>query len=789
MAQPVRIFFSYAHEDDRWRIQLEKALKLLERQGLVESWHDRKLLPGEDWARGIDIALERAELILFLVSADFLASEYIWGVEMRRALEREAEGTARVVPLILRDCDWHSAPFGRLQALPRDGKAVSSWSDQDAAWAEVARAIRRIVEVSARASAPAAVPGAAPDPRRYLEALEAEHSYVEIRGMGATVAEQLPLDRVYTRLKVAGGVGPGRRRPGGKEALEREAEERSLELPEVLAEHRHAVLVGDPGSGKTTFLRFAAQVLARALLTASPGLAKEKLGLDGEVPFPLFIPLSRLAEQLAKQDDAKLPADAPEHLLRYLDFAQRGHAFGLPAGYLRGRAEAGGCFFLLDGLDEVPGALRPRVAAIVEKWVVAGTRANRHLISCRTRAYAGTARLRTVPSFRLAAFTPAEVAQFVRAWSRALYRVAPEDGESSAADQAEAYRQGLQAAIEAHPHVAPLSESPLMLTMLAVVHWNQRKLPEQRVELYGKAVDYLLDSRNEQSAFPSPLRREALQALALALFEDPEGVQRSLGRASAAAAVAPVLAVPAKEAESYLEAESLHSGLLVSRSEGEVEFWHLSFQEYLAAVELANRAASGGDFWSTLEPHLFDDRWSEVVLLLGGCLRGYGLRAARGYVERILATGKDPIGQARAVGLLGRVLRDLRPYGGDAAAGTAFEVALTETLSLLRPGGPAAPEALRVEVGEALGQAGDPRLEDAHANRVALPGGSFWMGAQQRDRQAPGFDPEAFDDEAPVHRVTVSSFTIGRYPVTVGEFRRFVEAEGGGYLNPRHWDP
>ena len=494
---------------------------------------------------------------------------------------------------------------------------------------------------------------------------------------------------------------------------------------------------------------------------------------------------------LATNHDSSLPGDAPEHLLRFLEFLLRGQSYSLPGDYLRRRLESGGCLLLLDGLDEVPGLARARVTAIVEKLVIQHRNRNRHLLTCRTRAYQGDRRLGTVPSFRLAAFEPAQVAERVKASSRALFRVPPHDGDGVAAGQAEAYRQQLQEAIDAHPDVGPLTESPLMLTLLAVVHWNRRKLPEQRAEFYDAAIEYLLEARREQSAFPLALRREALQALALAMVEDPEGVQRSLGQSAAAVAVAPVLGVELPAAEEFVDDEALCSGLLVSRTEGEIEFWHLSFEEHLAASQLvALQLATGEDYWSRIERHLHDDRWSEVLLLLASSLhRRGGARASKRLVEKILATGTDPASRARAVGLVGRLLRDLRPYGGDPAAGTAYEAALTETLALFEPDGQAAPEAVRVEVGEALGLAGDPRLLDSFAHRVAFAGGRFRMGAQKDDRGAPNHDPEAFGDEAPVHWVTVSPFTMGRYPVTVGEFRRFLEAKEKGYLNPRLWSP
>ncbi|GAB4562791.1 MAG: hypothetical protein Tsb0020_11400 [Haliangiales bacterium] len=144
---PCRLFYSYCHADEARRDRLETHLKLLQRQGRIASWHDRRITPGSDWSQAIDQHLEAADIILLLVSADFLASDYCWSVETKRALERHHAGSARVIPIILRSCDWHQATFGRLQALPGDGKPVSQWDDEDDAWTEIARALRELIDV------------------------------------------------------------------------------------------------------------------------------------------------------------------------------------------------------------------------------------------------------------------------------------------------------------------------------------------------------------------------------------------------------------------------------------------------------------------------------------------------------------------------------------------------------------------------------------------------------------------------------------------------------------------
>src|SRR5215831_602640 len=140
------LFYSYAHEDERLRKQLETHLSLMHKQGIIAEWYDRKIVPGSDWSQEIDAHLNSASIILLLVSSDFLASEYCYGIEMQRALERHKNGEAQVVPIILRPVDWDGAPFAHLQCLPRDGKAVTEWDNRDAAFRDITRGIRTVLE-------------------------------------------------------------------------------------------------------------------------------------------------------------------------------------------------------------------------------------------------------------------------------------------------------------------------------------------------------------------------------------------------------------------------------------------------------------------------------------------------------------------------------------------------------------------------------------------------------------------------------------------------------------------
>ncbi len=140
------VFFSYSHEDEALRDELETHLAALKRQGRVRTWHDRKISAGREWAGQIDDNLHSADIILLLVSPPFIASHYCWDVEMIDALKRHEDGEARVIPIILRHADWLYAPFGKLQALPEDGRPVVSWPNRDEAFLNVVEGIRTAIK-------------------------------------------------------------------------------------------------------------------------------------------------------------------------------------------------------------------------------------------------------------------------------------------------------------------------------------------------------------------------------------------------------------------------------------------------------------------------------------------------------------------------------------------------------------------------------------------------------------------------------------------------------------------
>lgn len=142
----VEVFCSYAHEDEEYRQQFETHLSALKRQGLISLWHDQQILPGSNWAHTIDKHLETASIIVLLISADFIASDYCYDVEMERALERHKANEARVIPIVVRPCEWQQLPLASLHALPTDGKPISTWTPRDEAWMQVTAGLRRVIE-------------------------------------------------------------------------------------------------------------------------------------------------------------------------------------------------------------------------------------------------------------------------------------------------------------------------------------------------------------------------------------------------------------------------------------------------------------------------------------------------------------------------------------------------------------------------------------------------------------------------------------------------------------------
>jgi hypothetical protein len=145
MQRPIEVFFSYAHEDESLMDEVRRQLVVFDRQGLIRKWHDRLIPPGSDWRGRIDERLAHSDVILLFISPNFFDRDYCYKAEMAEAMRLHQAKSATVVPIILRPCAWESAPFASLQALPKDGRPITTWADRDAACLDVAEGVMRVV--------------------------------------------------------------------------------------------------------------------------------------------------------------------------------------------------------------------------------------------------------------------------------------------------------------------------------------------------------------------------------------------------------------------------------------------------------------------------------------------------------------------------------------------------------------------------------------------------------------------------------------------------------------------
>ena len=223
-AKPITVFYSYAHEDDLLRKELEKHLTSVLSQELINPWHDRLIVAGTEWGRTINEQLNTASLIFLLISPDFLASEYCYRIEMPQAMQRHHAQQARVIPIILRHVDWTDTPFSKLQALPTDGRPVTAWTNADEAFLNVAMGVRRTIEelnAQVLQRDPTRLPN---DPISHFISLE---TYLKPAG------HKFPTEHDFTQ---------------GRVCL---AEPYASQIREALDKKRHALLVGNPAAGKT----------------------------------------------------------------------------------------------------------------------------------------------------------------------------------------------------------------------------------------------------------------------------------------------------------------------------------------------------------------------------------------------------------------------------------------------------------------------------------------------------------------------------------------------------------
>ncbi|MFY9820655.1 MAG: SUMF1/EgtB/PvdO family nonheme iron enzyme [Thermoanaerobaculia bacterium] len=621
--------------------------------------------------------------------------------------------------------------------------------------------------------------------RVYLQVLVDTYRYLDLRGMGISdrVALKLPLLEMYVPLKARLHTPEGEtwarqlrvagRMPAAEEGADM-GERLSAPVPvlELLQRHDGLVLLGDPGAGKTTFLK----VLALALASGQG----EALGLGGRLP--ILLPLAAYANALADRD---VSLDA--FIARYYEDERK---IQVPLGALLEQAlQRGSALLLLDGLDEVRDAGRrhlvvDRVRDFYSRHRQAGKGGNRFVLTSRIVGYREV-RLAAegLAEATLVDFDDEEIEEFLSKWTVSIEKAVGGETEVARA-KAERERGELQAAVRVNPGVRSLASNPLLLTILALMKRGGIALPDRRVELYKNYVETLLKHWNLARSLAGRSGREVdlvetlkvLEPLALWMHEVSPGVglvkEGELLRKLESLCAGRGHADAAHAAEGFLLDVRDHSSLLLSRGEHHYGFIHLTFQEYLAAVALARKAREGAVVLiKALAPHVGEAPWHEVVVLTVAHLAiiDQWEQAASEVVEGLLGLAPGPPGEAAV--WMGEAVADAGPGAVTAACRKKVVAALLDTLGAAGRVEPAR----RAAAGKALAAVGDPRPEVMTVEAMELrtvPAGPFHMGSEEGD-------PNGYKDERPAHDCDLPyEYRIGRYPVTVAQFREYVDATG-----------
>ncbi len=608
---------------------------------------------------------------------------------------------------------------------------------------------------------------------RYLTHLLNLYRYLDFKGMGVSdrVALRMPLLEMYVPLKARIEMPEGETwsrelRLAGRQVSEEEAKAMGQRLSEpqplleLLGRHDGLIILGDPGAGKTTFLKY---------LTLRLALGEgEALGLGKRLP--LLVPLSAYANAL---DRADVPLD--EFVATY--YRQRGIKLPL-AAMLTEALERGGTLLLLDGLDEVRKLSQRRVVVdrVVDFFTMEQQKGNKFILTSRIVGYREVRPVvEGLAECTLVDFEAEEIEQFVGQWTGALERAARGD-TPVAAEEAARERVELLAAVDRNPGVRQLAANPLLLTILALMKRQGVILPERRVELYQKYIETLLRYWNLSRGLGRPPRRDldvvetvrVLAPLALWMHQASPGVglvkQAAVRRRLAEIYTHRGEAEPEQAARQLLADAREYASLLLERGSGAYGFIHLTFQEYLAATAIAQQGQRDIEpVVAALAAHIGDDNWYEVSLLTIGYLGIVQQRdeAAGAVLGELIKQAPGQAGQA--VVLAGEAVLDAWPGGVTPTCKRAIVEALQTTMvddTVSLP--------LRAKAGGVLGRLGDPRAGITTLPPLLTPPiqGEFLYGKKKEKRE-------------------VAPFRAGVYPVTHAQFGQCIEA--GGYDNQDWW--
>lgn len=644
--------------------------------------------------------------------------------------------------------------------------------------------------------------------RRYLAGVIRETRRLTYVDADSADAEQAPLalDQIYIRLEVAAQVGADGKPLGQAQRRERAKPEpvRQMTALEALGYHGRLVLLGSPGSGKSTFARHLAYCLARA------GCGEARLELlapdwrRGALT-PIWVELSPFADWLSQSDTGQSPG---ELLWAYLA-AQHSPAL---AAELRRRLESDTAVLLLDGLDEVPaGQLLARVRAAIE--ALTATRSpSTALLTCRVLDYAEPRRaLRGWPTETLLPFSNQLQHAFIAGWFGTLER----EGRTLQGSAAE-LTERLQRAVREKADLQRLAGNPLLLTMMATLQGARGELPDKRVELYEQCLDQLLRrwrrrpgrpdlegflgiedwSRADTDRLLDHLGYAAESKKSDDAADDDDTGQTGSAHLTRRGLIDAAEGVFAKHVSNPLSyAERLceyidtygSNGIVQKHGPDHYRFPHRTFREFLAARRLISNHAWPDEpkLTQRLVARATNPQWHEALLLAASLLVVKSTADSLAMVVRkLLEVRAGSRAWAANIIAAGELLaqterRELEGFG-EARVWDDTIAALIRLLDQAKQPRPRYDTATLVRAGLALGQLGDLRAGICTLNPdwCDVPKGEFLLGST-------GADADADDDEKPQRNVWLPDFRISRYPVTNAQWRAFLDA--GGYRERQWW--
>lgn len=556
-------------------------------------------------------------------------------------------------------------------------------------------------------------------PTKYYDNLIRDFHRLDIAGIDNDRTFDIPLSDIYVRLRVM-----------FDDEVSNDAQELAdsgpIDIQTALLRYPKLVIVGDPGSGKSTFLKYIALMLARSMISGNAAIALEKLCLADPLPIPIFLSCWDLADFLKKREVVRL-----DTLIAFIVERLAAYELAIDAAHVERLLDAGVFCLLFDGLDEVPTDHgRAAVSRMLEECVTRFDK-NRYVVTSRVRAYTGDAILRGgFTRCDIQPFDASDREQFVRNWVSLLFRVPPEAVSAEGRDAKREY-DSLVAGIEDNDRIRPLAVNPLLLTVIAIVHWNRKRLPQQRVDLYDECVDVLLGQRKEAEHIQLSRKATALDErseqqqheerswvrkrfaeIALHILSQ-DGDRDEVTKADLIVLLTPrfidqgaaTTEQAAARADLFLDRQELRSGLLVSRRAQSYRFVHLTFQEYLAAWQLSNLEFDR--VTERIQPRLRSAKWFESLQLLGGEWAKQSDEKLDRYVAWLLEQQGTTIAQrAPVIALCANIVKDIAGVSElKPQTRQTFRAGLEATLDAFRKGSGVSPKT-QLEILEALGQLG-----------------------------------------------------------------------------------